>query len=484
MMGFAGRKLFQPGEEADRSGVESRSATKSEREASSAPVSSTLYSTDTLEDLLEDESSAQFGRIALWLLDATPGEVAQLWEGLTKTHPHPQGSLQLVMMKWAQMDPTAAMAAAVGTQWENLAWASWAEADPRAAIAAVGRDNSIFASTVLRAIGTVDPELALQLMKEYPEAVSSTSIEGIAEGLAKIDPQRGVEFALSHRWVPVEALRSWARSDPDEFLQWCAQSGVGGSRRIRVREALEVLVREHPERIAELVNSISPGQLRHDLLKAGVRRLAGSDVDAALALVAEAPATVERSDLYASLGEALAETDPDRSLQLLQGAAAYETSRQTLAVYPDGSFISVMGQAHFGNWLRALGAVRPVETLEVVHERYPEMRGNVTYGWMNRDPDGFAVWLRDEPPSQARQRDVESLVRTLTLDGEIRFAEALHWAVQVEDVHDRQRGISEVVESWSREESPEVVQAFLASPDAPEGARESYEAYRKRQEEE
>ncbi len=140
LCGFVARRAASP--EEDRGGPERTRESANAGHANAglaasdqAEPPSPLRSSDTLGGLLELGGAVPYPRLALWLLDAPPEEIAAYWQFLATTDPCRE-TAKLVMIFWTRVDPPGATRAVAGTKFEKFAWWAWAAHDPGAALEA------------------------------------------------------------------------------------------------------------------------------------------------------------------------------------------------------------------------------------------------------------------------------------------------------------------------------------------------------------
>ncbi len=273
--GFVMRRVVGgEAESAAKQGVAVAESARGETAASRA----TLRSDDTLAGILADTSATQYGRLALWLLDASSDEMEETFWGLLEQRGAGEPLFKLLFDQWAKIDPRRAIEASKDTAHAGLAWWAWGKSEPETALAAALEEGDDAISMTLRGIGQVDPELAIQIMETHPHPMHyRVSLEGIADGLRQTDPARAAEFQLQFGANIPQHMADWGKRDPRGFLAWSAKNEVGDGLSAGARLALDAIAREHPERIGELAatgrrlgidpaDPASPGRCDHGRL--------------------------------------------------------------------------------------------------------------------------------------------------------------------------------------------------------------------------
>jgi len=86
-------------------------------------------STETVETLIvatEENQEGIYGKIALWLVDASPQEIQEYWDFHRSQKNSPRDISDLLMVGWTSKDPEGALATVKGTSGEQFVWWAWA----------------------------------------------------------------------------------------------------------------------------------------------------------------------------------------------------------------------------------------------------------------------------------------------------------------------------------------------------------------------
>jgi len=174
-----------------------------------------LRSHDTLDGLLALGGQVPYQRLALWLLDATPGESAAYWQTHVAAQKRDRNITDLVMASWTRIDPQGATAAVAGTRFEDFAWWARAAHDPQAALAAAMDTNPSRVPNVAWGIGEFHPKWLRDHFGEIPSSVRRMAMQGLEkwgetrdplatceflkdQGLGRERKKKGVRFPLTH----------------------------------------------------------------------------------------------------------------------------------------------------------------------------------------------------------------------------------------------------------------------------------------------
>lgn len=129
-----------------------------------------------------------------------------------------------VYLRWAELDPEAAVRFATSIGNAGPAWAAWAQTDPDKALAsAAAAPGSEALVDVLQTIAEADPERAVRLGDTYHTAFQDRSVQvTLAEMEFDGDPRGAVERAcsVSGNGAETPLLEKWAKADPDAALAW------------------------------------------------------------------------------------------------------------------------------------------------------------------------------------------------------------------------------------------------------------------------
>ncbi|WP_193212402.1 hypothetical protein [Luteolibacter marinus] len=442
-----------------------------EESAMAGTARSTLKSADSLADLERLEDFELYPRLALWLLDAGEGEMAEFWAGYRERPERDTWVVDLIFSQWTRLDPRGAIEAAKGSGHEGIPWWAWTINDPDAAIAAVKDESSDMAGFVMRAVGQFHPDRALAVLEENPEFGQWNGIEGVANGMARSDPEAALDFLRDHgQYYDMRLMKDWARDDPHAAFEWLR---ANPNRQYNRQEEvfLETLERENPEVLGELAAATPPGALRRKLEAAAFRNLVKENPDEARALARNSESPRLAAERFAELGRATVADDPGEAMAIL--GELFEScpdafTRSRFTSYPGGSSSGSSPINGVSEFVGQLVAVDPQGTMDAASGQAGG-ENTVARIWLDRDLDGYATWLRGQEAGPSRDQGM-AMVSTKLVD-EKEFESAIQWATAIEGESESFDTVNNVMNFWIQTE-PEAARAWLKTADLPERYQE------------
>ena len=107
--------------------------TSSDRKTTLVDIFPVIVSTDTLESFTQGTENISHNDLALWLLDASPDEIALLWSHFSKGTNAPETIANLILNAWARHAPVAVVTATRNTPFTDMAWRAFAIHHPEKA---------------------------------------------------------------------------------------------------------------------------------------------------------------------------------------------------------------------------------------------------------------------------------------------------------------------------------------------------------------
>ena len=437
-----------------------------------------LKSTDTLDDLLALEDRQLYGRLALWLLDASTADLARFWTAYQAKRQPEKRVADLLFARWTRLDPEDALPAA-GPEHQAKAWWAWAVNDPATAVARVAAMDPQAMDSVLRAIGQFHPEMLARVMAEHPESFTDNPIETVAEGLFRDDPAAAMKF-LRQRWhFDTQLLREWARDDPKAAFAWVRQQ-MGDFQNTQLNILIETLERENPAALRELANEQPPGKLRHQMDAAVFRNLLTTDPAAALAQARATESPRLAAERLTAAARRMVGDDPEQAFGLfskLLEKCPTAFRHYTLTAYPDGSSGNSGALEGVLDMTGALLDNDPRRAMTVAETAGGENSWKSSEGsaavlaqqWAERDLKGFCGWLDEQPPGPAQDNGTRIAVDQLASQNA--FQEAAQRAVTVADESQRNSLVSAVAQSWARQDRAAAA-AWLDQLELPDQVRQ------------
>jgi hypothetical protein len=419
-----------------------------------------LRSTDTPDDLMALGDRELYGRLALWLLDATTADLAGFWTAYQAKQEPEIWVADLLFARWTRLDPDDALRAA-GKDHQHQVWWAWAINDPATAVARVAGLGPDLMGSVLRAIGQFHPELLDQVMAAHPEYVTGGAIEGVAKGLFRDDPAAALDFLRQHgQGYDTKLLREWAHDDPKAAFAWVRNQLGGYQTASQLNTVIDTLERENPALLRELASEQPPGKLRRQLDAAIFRNLLETDPAAALAQARATESPRLAAERLAEAARRMVAKDPDHAFALLSELlekCPTAFNHQTWTRYPTGGSGGGGALAGVNDLGSALVGIDPRRALEAVETRMTAMGGNaweswegpataLAAQWAQRDLEGFCGWLDEQPPGEAQTAGTRMVVGQLT--ERQAFQEAAQRAAKVADESLRNNLVSTIARSW------------------------------------
>ena len=478
-LGFGGRCLWRSG--ADDRAVAPVAEDRPERSLPSAPTGtgtvSRVHSIETLASLMAVTDGTLYGRLALWLLDASEADVAAYWKFYGKLEPHEFAIVRLVFIQWTRLNPRAAITAVAGTDDEATAWWAWACHDPAGALAAAIADNPARVADVANGIGEFHPAWLRAHFDDIPAAERSDAMSAMACGEVTV-PLETLEFLRQHGSpCSPEALAALIRKDPWAAYDWVRENVVT-ARYSNTAEMLELFVKslaeEHPDELRRLAKQAPSGGLKLQLETAAFDLLLKSDPAAALAEAKANSVPRIAAQRLAAVGNSLVKTDPEQ---------AFALARELFAVCPDALY--QMDLIYYGN--RASGGGDLIQGLNGLLDglmdqdpaRAMELHTLVSKGpsegaaywtiralaqtWAARDLPAFGEWVNEQ--SDPAIRDAGGSVMISQLINQKQFEPALKWAEGLQDARVTQ--LYNVIFAW-QDTDPAAAGKWLDASDLTE----------------
>ena len=444
-----------------------------------------LKSTDTLDDLLAVGDRELYGRLALWVLDASTADLARFWAAYQAKRQPEMWVADLLFARWTQLDPGDALRAA-GKDRQNIVWWAWAINDPATAVARVAGLGPDQMGSVLRAIGQFHPELLDKVMAAHPEFVTGGAIEGVAKGLFRDDPETALEFLRQHRqlFYDTKLLREWAQDDPKAAFAWMQKQLGGYQATSQLSTLIDTLERENPAMLRELASEQPPGKLRRQLDAAIFRNMLDTDPAAALAQARAIESPRLAAERLADAARRMVAKDPEQAYALfteLLEKCPTALNHQDWTRYPNGGTgnngplegIRELTDEMLGNDPRRAMAAVEAGMAALGKNAWEFSVGpaaDLAAQWVQRDLEGFCGWLDEQQPGDAQATGTNFAVGQL--NERQAFQEAAQRAANVADESRRNDLVSTVAQNWVRYDRAAAV-AWLDQLELPDQVRQS-----------
>ena len=300
----------------------------------------------------------------------------------------------------------------------HLLLTRWAQEDPEAALASLragSKQTTQDAQAILAVLARTDPAQASAWLSDQDNAIARNPKQGYL--LART-------IGLNWSTVDAEASMAWAAGLP-EHLRAGAYSGVLGT-----------LVEKDPARAARIASELPPTD-RASVIGEIAERWALNSPEEALAWANSLEGSERRNSLTEALG-AWTRQDPQAAAGYLEGLPAPEQAEHVANV---ARTWSREDPANAAEWLGA----QPESAGKV------EAIGFVMWDWTNADPQAAAEWLGEQERGASYDRGVTGLAKAAvhTHDDP---SSGVEWAASIEDQGLRETMLNHTLREWSRAE--------------------------------
>ena len=413
---------------------------------------------------------------ALWLARASATEISEWWPSLAAEKPQDHGLLDLVMVRWVELDPLSALARVTGTSEEFRAWWAWGKVDPALAIKQAKAFKCGHIWRVIQGAGAGDPLVAIRLAEEHPEFAYPAVEDAIKEGLKNLGWRESLDYQFSD-----STLQSWARYEPDRAFQWALEHAPkvdAGTWTVLVEQLNE----SDPSQVSQALAKLPAGITRQNLLLAQLTWTASRNLDDALLMAAAAESPTLRNRMLLAIGSNLTSTDPTRSLAMFREVmenGGDDTARRVIR--PDGSSSSQSGDSPLESWLDALMGQEPAEAMAITRAAGDsDLENRARTNWLARDFSGYSAALREMPEGDMRDRELAGVAQFLTASANARataddFSDALEWASAITNPALRSERARSVIETWVRRDEASAAAYFGEEGKAAADLRATYQ---------
>lgn len=439
---------------------------------------------DSLETILKIDPVAEYGRLALWMLDAGPDDIAAYWDHY-RARPNRSNDINdLIFINWARIDPEAAVAKSAGTPDEHYAWWAWGCHDPATALAEVQARNPDRINNVTWALGEFHAEWAREHFEEIPEAYRDNVFRGMVKWDDAADPALILDFmAEQGRGTDARMFKSLVRKDPWAAYDRVIESGGKDSMAYGGDHPMDLLISNmaeiHPDLLERMAQLTRPGELKRKMEASAFDSLLQKEPAEAIRQAMEEKAPAIAAERLAKTGAALLETDPDRAFDMAE--RIFDLPRAAwsgeVRIDNENGYQSRGGSSVGGEFLTGLVARDPRRTMEVAMasgESSPRAVERVAGLWANQDLYGFSEWVSAQQPSESRSAAAELLVHRLSNDG--MHADAMAWCASEERLRPH---LQRLFQQWHQND-PAAAREWAASAVLPESERKQIEQILKR----
>ncbi len=433
-----------------------------------------LHSQDSAETLLVLDDPALYGRLALWLLDASETDISAFWQNYRQRKSPNYKITLLIFIHWTRLNPQAAIAAAGNDDIQP--WRAWAIHDPAAALAAAGSKHL---QTVIDAIAEFHPKWLQTHFDQLPDACKTAAISALRSSTDTSDPMTFMAFAqkCGDAEMVGSAFRALVTHDALAAWDWIAQNPALASENFGSRAgAMEYLIQvmkpsqmQDLERIAALT---PPGHMKRKIEAKIFAHRVTIDPEAALAEAIATKAPRIAAQRLAEVGKTFIHANPEKAFQaakalfsICPGAA----DQPILITYPgcqrDTVDDSLSHEAY--QFLTGLSAKNPARTLEMILPSTTNPQNSVifsyfTYTWAERDLPSYAGWVNQQTDPLVREPAAWQIVDRFSKIQQ--YDQALDWALALSETRNNRPGL--IYGEWEKS-NPQEAQAWLESAKLP-----------------
>jgi hypothetical protein len=462
--------------------MENGSGQQSDAKAKSGGIKSSLHSSDTLETITALDDASLYGRLALWMMDASERDIAAYWQNYHQRKNRSNDINDLIFINWTRLNPQAAISAAAGTGDEQFAWWAWACHDPKASLAAAIATNPDRVKNVAWGIGEFHPDWLRQHFNEIPESGRGNAMSGMTKWDDKTDPMATLAFLKEHgNGFDRGIFKSLVLKDPLAAYDWIQNKGnMMQSRHTSdgydlMGTFVTTISEQHPEVLERLAEQTPSVALKRKMEDALFKNLLKTDPEAAIEQATATKAPKIAAGRLAAVGMSLVDTDPERAFEMaknLFGVCPYALNWQTVVRYANGE----------GNWgapngdvnqlVDALIAKDPARVMGMMNPQGVDACGYssdflmLAGKWAERDLTGCANWVNGQTDPVIR--DSAAVAVICILQEQEQYAEAADWAMSLEK-HAQQRMLLNI---WQGK-NPDEALKWLESSDLTEQEKQN-----------
>jgi len=443
-----------------------------------SPLKSSTETVETLIVATEENQEGIYGKIALWLVDASPQEIQEYWDFHRAQENAPRDISDLLMVGWTSKDPEGALATVKGTSGEQFVWWAWACHDGQAAMARAleSDDNADAIQRVGWGMGEFHPDWTRENFDSLPEGAKNWAMGGILKWPESSDPLATFTFALKegskHRRSPQRGLlRQMIRQDPmaaytlikekGEEAGWSSLSEYGTDH----NEFFQLLAQESPETLQTLIAQEESPEAVKEMQRATFDILAKENPTLALEqFQQESDTTLQLEQLRTLLTEQL-RSDPSNAQGLLKQIS--ENNGEILwAIVPDQ--VSNRNQANDLTILNQIGHQDPASMVEILShdsliENSQSYLNQFITSWANWDTESAQKWFGNNSNHPGSEHTSTIIAQQIARNGD--HFEGLSWA--------QNSGIQNpefyqpLYNNWAQE-SPDQAKQWLRGANLPE----------------
>lgn len=483
-MGFGAKRLFQPEPTENAPGVSDKHASRPAEEAAPSDgteaerikelfkAAAATKSDDTLESILQIDPVAEYGRLALWMVDASAEDIGAYWQHYRQRESRSNDINDLIFINWTRLDPEAAVTASSGTDDEHYAWWAWACHDPEKALAEVLVRDPERLNNVTWALGEFHAEWVMKHFDEIPEEGRDNVFFGMVKWDDAEDPGMILDFLKENgRGLETGLFKTLVRKDPWAAYERVTQLNGRENQYWGGENPMDVMIKSmaefHPDLLERMAQMTTSGELKRRMESMAYDSLLSKDPEEAYRQALDERAPVIAADRLAKAGNALLAVDPDRAFGMAEAFFQLTPDAITgrVVVERENGWGSRGSGGPGDGFLSGLVANDASRTMELAVSEVSEGQGRtdivrtVSNLWAAQDLEGFAEGLAVMEPSDSRSVAVGVLVNQLAENGY--QADAVQWCASDENMRGQLWGY---FRAW-HDVDPEAAAGWLSEAD-------------------
>lgn len=434
------------------------------KKAIAAAMESLPKSTDTRESILQADQFTEYGRIALWMIDASAADIAAYWTAHEARENQNRAVTDLVFINWTRLDPDAATAATRGTKYDEFSWWAWACHDPQNALQKAIASHPDRIPNVTWGIGEFHSEWLLKNMDQIPESGKANALQALTKWDDVRDPLSILTF-LKDNDAQHQAggiFKSLVRQDPWQAYDWMIKNGSNNSTFYNgdavTQQFLDTLTQAHPEMLENFASQAESLTLKHSLQMKFFETLLDENPQEALKQAKENSNPLTRYQQLEKIALRSAANDPDQAMELMKELLKYDL-KTNLSLYENGASWSPV-QLNEGLLLRFI-QTDPEGLMNAVQKNGHNNIHTISRAWLQQDEPAFRNWLGE-------QKDPFEGAGLSTMidhwENLQKYDEAAQFILQHEKKNEENAEVylSDVISRWSKE-NPEQARQWIDS---------------------
>ena len=451
--------------------VNSSPAVPANGQAAAKPVAgdaadSPIRSTDTLETVLSVGNEIAYGRLALWMLDASEQDIATYWQNYRQCGQSNNDIADLIFIHWTRLNPKSAIAAATGSRNEEHAWWAWACHDPGAALAAAIDQHSPRLPNVAWGIGEFHHDWLRAHFGMIPQSGQANAILGFLKRENGPDLLGDLNFLKVHHYSNSGVFKLLIHKDPWTAYEWFKQNGDKNHEDTFV----DTLRTTRPDVLEQIARQpATSGELARKIDAALFANVLETDPETAI----EQAKTTKDPEIAArrltSVGLILVATDPDRAFGLAQHMftvnpeALFDPTSKDWDAQSSGPRPCDKETMQFMN---ALLAHDPERVMALATPEQPENFSALCGIWAKWDVSDYADWVSRQNDPDVREPAMSTVIDELRSEGQ--FEEAAEWTMSLDNPSDH---LADLLWSW-KQSNPTAADSWLAAANLPESDKQ------------